>query len=181
MNKMIKGSVAGATGVALLMGGFGTYALWSDTENLAASSVKSGELSIDTTAGVWDDANTKSAANDWLATDKMVPGDEVTYTQTFTVKGSGKNLAGTIELDALAMSPNTFSNQLTRTVDVVASGAGATSITKYNATEFTFASPFGTATLTAKVTYTFPDTVTGLNNQDKAATTPASTFTIQQS
>ena len=30
-NKMIKGSVAGATGIVLLMGGFGTYALWSDS------------------------------------------------------------------------------------------------------------------------------------------------------
>ena len=52
MNTMIKGSIAGATGVALLMGGFGTYALWSDSEDLPRNSVTSGNLNIDTTAGV---------------------------------------------------------------------------------------------------------------------------------
>ena len=38
-NKMIKGSVAGATGIVLLMGGFGTYALWQDSATLGGSSV----------------------------------------------------------------------------------------------------------------------------------------------
>ena len=181
MNKMMKGSIAGATGIALLMGGFGTYAVWSDSENLAENGVQSGQLNIDTSAGTYDDANT-GAADDWTASDKMVPGDTVTYTQAFTVKGDGKNLAGTIKLNTQAMSPNGFagSGSLTRTVDVVASGAGATSITKDNATEFSFSDPFGTATLTATVTYTFPSSVSGTSDQNKAATTPASTFTITQ-
>ena len=180
MNTMIKGSIAGATGIALLMGGFGTYAVWSDSENLAENGVQSGQLNIDTAAGVYDDANT-TASDDWTATDKLVPGDKVTYTQVFTVKGDGKNLAGTIKLNTQAMSPNGFAGtgSLTRSVDVVASGAGATSVTKDNATEFSFSDPFGTATLTATVTYTFPSSVT--NDQNKSATTPASTFTITQS
>ena len=105
MNTMIKGSIAGATGIALLMGGFGTYALWSDSENLVANGVQSGELDIATSAGVYDDANS-AAANDWTATDKMVPGDKVTYTQTFTVKGSGKNLKGTIAYVKPALTTN---------------------------------------------------------------------------
>jgi alternate signal-mediated exported protein len=180
MNKMIKGSIAGATGVALLMGGFGTYALWTDSEDLAANGVSSGVLTIDTSAGSYDDANT-GASNDWSASDLMVPGDTVTYTQVFTVAGTGKNLSGTIKLNALPMSPNGFSAALTRTVDVVDSGAGAATITKDNATEFSFVDPFGTATLTATVTYTFPSSVTGTTDQNKTATTPASTFTIAQS
>ena len=130
MNKMIKGSIAGATGVALLMGGFGTYALWSDSENLAANGVQSGELTIDTAAGAYDDANT-GAANDWTASDLMVPGDVVTYTQTFDVSGTGKNLAGTIVLDVEDLVSD-FST-LTYDVDVVASGSGATDITKDSA------------------------------------------------
>ncbi|GAA1478357.1 hypothetical protein GCM10009623_28030 [Nocardioides aestuarii] len=176
MNKMMKGSVAGATGIALLMGGFGTYALWSDSEQLAQNGVQSGDLTIDTAAGSYDDANT-AAANDWTASDKMVPGDKVTYTQTFTVTGTGKNLRGAIALATQNMSPNGFST-LTRDVDVISSNA---SITKVDATHFTFDAPFTSATLTATVTYVLPASTGGTTDQLKSATTPASTFTISQS
>ena len=178
MNKMMKGSIAGATGVALLMGGFGTYALWTDSENLAENHVQSGVLTIDTAAGAYDDART-GAANDWTASDLMVPGDVVTYTQTFTVAGTGKNLEGTIALDVEDVTGD-FTT-LVRDVDVVASGAGATDITKDSATEFSFVDPFGTATLTATVTYTLPSSTDGVVDQDASASTPASTFTISQS
>ncbi|MGH3347709.1 MAG: alternate-type signal peptide domain-containing protein [Nocardioides sp.] len=178
MNKMIKGSIAGATGVALLMGGFGTYALWSDTADLAENGVQSGVLTIDTADGAYDDARTE-AANDWTANDLMVPGDVITYTQAFDVAGTGKNLQGTIELDVEDLVSD-FST-LTYDVDVVASGSGATDITKVDNNSFTFADPFGTATLTATVTYTLPSTTGGTVDQNKSASTPASTFTISQS
>ena len=179
MNKMIKGSIAGATGVALLMGGFGTYALWSDSEQLAENGVQSGVLTIDTTDGVYDDAGTTGVANDWTASDLMVPGDVVTYTQTFTVNGTGKNLAGTIALDVEDVDGD-FTT-LVRDVDVVASGPGATNITKDSATSFSFSDPFGSATLTATVTYTLPSSTDGVVDQGASASTPASTFTISQS
>ena len=178
MNKMMKGSIAGATGVALLMGGFGTYALWTDSENLAENHVQSGVLTIDTAAGAYDDTRT-GATNDWTAGDLMVPGDVISYTQTFTVAGTGKNLEGTIDLDVEALD-STFST-LQYDVDVVASGAGATDITKDSATSFSFVDPFGTATLTATVTYTLPGTTTGTVDQGTSASTPASAFTISQS
>lgn len=178
MNTMIKGSIAGATGIALLMGGFGTYALWSDSENLAAHGVQSGELDIATSAGVYDDANS-AAANDWTATDKMVPGDTVTYTQTFTVKGTGKNLKGTIAYVKPALSNNSFSAGMTHTVDITSSSADITAGS--TAGTFTFAQPFGTATLTAKVTYTLPAGTANQVDQNKAATLPAAAFTISQS
>jgi len=176
-NKMIKGSIAGATGVALLMGGFGTYALWSDSENLAANGVESGELDIATSAGVYDDANS-AAANDWNASDKMVPGDTVTYTQTFTVKGTGKNLKGTIAYVKPSLT-STFSNALVNTV-AVTSNNGTIVPTGPGATSFTFAAPFDTATLTAVVTYTLPAGTTGQVDQNDTATLPAAAFTIAQ-
>lgn len=178
MNNIMKGSIAGAVGVAMLMGGFGSYALWSDSEDLAVQGVQSGELTIDTAAGQYDDANT-GTAGDWTAGDKMVPGDKVTYTQVFTVTGSGKNLKGTISLATPAMSPNGFTT-LVRSFDVVASGAGAADLTKSSATSFSFTKPFGSATLTATVTYELPPGATGLTDQNASATTPAAAFTIQQ-
>lgn len=181
MNKMIKGSIAGATGVALLMGGFGTYALWSESRDLQVNGVQSGDLTIGTSTGIYDDANTPTTAGDWSASDLMVPGDKVTYTQVFDVTGTGKNLAGTIELAPLA-GTNGFST-LTRTVDVVDGGSGAAIITKVDADSFTFSDPFGSATLTATVTYTFPAGTAALGTTDQLKTfnTPTATFTISQS
>ena len=177
MNKMIKGSVAGATGIALLMGGFGTYALWSDSENLAENGVQSGELDIATSGGAYDDANT-GAANDWTAADKMVPGDKVTYTQTFTVKASGKKLAGTIAYVKPSLT-STFAG-LTHSVAVTSSSSSVTE-TAPGSNQFAFNAPFGTATLTAVVTYTLPSGTSGQTDQNKAATLPAAAFTISQS
>jgi alternate signal-mediated exported protein len=174
MNTMIKGSIAGATGIALLMGGFGTYALWSDSENLAANGVQSGELDIATSAGVYDDANSE-AANDWTPQDKMVPGDKVTYTQTFTVKASGKNLKGTIAYVKPQLT-TTFTG-LTHDVDITSSNADITESPKGT---FTFTQPFGTATLTATVTYALPSTTGNQVDQNKSATLPAAAFTISQ-
>lgn len=177
MNKMMKGSLAGATGIALLMGGFGTYATWSDSQNLAANGVQSGELDIATSAGTWDDANTV-AANDWSASDKMVPGDKVTYTQTFTVKATGKNMKGAIAYTKPTLTGDTWTN-LTHTVAVTSDNAAV--VAGATPGNFTFTSGFGTATLTATVTYTLPASTANQVDQNKAATLPAAAFTITQS
>lgn len=177
MNTMTKGAVVGATGIALLMGGFGTYAVWSDSEDLAANGVQSGQLNIDTSAGTYDDFNT-ATANDWSASDKMVPGDKVTYTQVFTVKADGKNLKGTISYTKPNLT-STFTG-LTHTVKVTSSDANVVE-TPANSNQFAFTQPFGTATLTAVVTYTLPTNTSGTTDQNKAATLPAAAFTITQS
>jgi len=179
MNKTVKGSLAGAAGIALLMGGFGSYALWTDSENLAATGVDSGQLNIDTTAGVWDDTS-HSGTGDWTpGTDKMVPGDVVTYTQTFTVKGDGKNLKGTLALaDPGAIQQ--FST-LTRTIHITSSNSTVSPDSgSFPNTAFHFNAPFGTSTMTAVVTYTLPSTTTNLVDQNKSTTTPATAFTITQ-
>jgi alternate signal-mediated exported protein len=176
MNKMIKGSLAGATGVALLMGGFGTYALWSDSEELAGNGVQSGQLTIDTAAGVYDDDNS-AAADDWSASDTMVPGDVVTYTQTFTVTGDGKNLAGTISYVEPTLT-SSFST-LTHAVDVTSDDAAVVESAP-GSNQFEFSGEFGTATLTAVVTYTLPAATGGTTDQNKSATLPAANFTIAQ-
>jgi alternate signal-mediated exported protein len=178
MNKTVKGSLAGAAGVALLMGGFGSYALWSDSEDLGANGVSSGVLTIDTSAGSYDDANT-AAAGDWTASDKMVPGDKVTYTQTFSVAGTGKNLKGSIAL-ANPGSTNTFSSNMVRTVKITSSNGTIVPVSGSD-TSFTFASPFNTATLTAVVTYDFSSATSGTTDQGKSYDTPATTLTISQS
>jgi alternate signal-mediated exported protein len=175
MNKMIKGSMVGATGVALLMGGFGTYALWSDSSALPASSVSSGELDIAAGDVHWNDLAT-AGNDDWTAgTDKMVPGDTVTRTQTFAIKGNGKNLAGVVDFTQGGVTGNT--NGFKVKVEVssdnakVVAGAG---------NDFTFSSPFDTATLTAVVTYTLDSSVSNQVDQNATVALAESTLQIRQ-
>jgi len=176
-NKMIKGSVAGATGIVLLMGGFGTYAVWSDSRDLQTNGVQSGDLTIGTTVGVYDDAN-QIGAGDWNgATDQMVPGDKVTYTQVFDITGNGRNLRGKISYVEPAFS-STFSGLLTD-VQVVSSN-GTVTETGDDTNNFVFEEPFGSGQLTATVTYELPASTTGTTDQLKSATLPAAEFLIEQ-
>ncbi len=94
MNKMVKGSVAGAAGVALLMGSFGTYALWSDTEVVDPGNVTSGELQIVSSGDAsWEDVS-PDTDNRVLNADErvMVPGDVFKLTQPLDVTAEGTNL-----------------------------------------------------------------------------------------
>ncbi|QBR91562.1 alternate-type signal peptide domain-containing protein [Nocardioides euryhalodurans] len=177
MQKTVKGAVAGASGVALLVGGFGTYALWTDSEGLATHGVQSGRLDIASTPGVYDDANT-AAADDWAATDKLVPGDKVTYSQTFTVTAEGKNLEGTIAYQQPSLA-SSFSAGLAHSVEVVANGATVYE-TSPGSNQFTFHEPFGSITFTAVVTYELPAATAGSADQGRSATLPAADITITQ-
>ena len=127
MNKMIKGSIAGATGIALLMGGFGTYALWSDSEGISSGTVQSGTLDITNVGAVsWEDVSADATSSTWSASDQMVPGDTVEMTRAVTMSAEGKNLEVDFALTGLPVDTTwaaldvtaTYGGQaLTRTVD----------------------------------------------------------------
>lgn len=86
MNKLIKGSVAAAAGIALLMGGAGSLALWNDSVTVNAGTVTSGTLDVST-----------AAAGSWSPSiAKIVPGDTVVYTQTLNLSATGDNLQATV-------------------------------------------------------------------------------------
>jgi alternate signal-mediated exported protein len=95
MNKLLKGSIAGAAGIALLLGGAGTFALWSDTQAVTGAAVSTGILDIDTTAtaATWADVSVDATSATWVpSADKLVPGDTVTYTKDVQITATGKNL-----------------------------------------------------------------------------------------
>jgi alternate signal-mediated exported protein len=175
MNKMIKGSMVGATGVALLMGGFGTYALWSDSSTLPSSSVSSGELDIASGDVHWNDLAV-AGNDDWNAgSDKMVPGDTVTRTQTFAIKGTGKHLAGVVDFTQGGVTGNTTGF----TVDVKVTSDNATVVAGAD-NDFTFSSPFTSATLTAVVTYKLDSSVSNQVDQNATVALADSTLAIRQ-
>ena len=168
MNRMIKGSVAGATGIVLLMGGFGTYALWSDSADMNNSKVSSGVLDIRAGAVTWD------GNGDWEQGDLVVPGDVVTRTQEFAIRGTGGNLKGDVTFTPGA---EVDADDLKVDVDVTSDNASVTE-NPSSPDNFTFDAPFNSGKLTVVVTYTLPDTSTG--SQNVTASIADSTLTIAQ-
>lgn len=106
MNKLTKSSIAAAAGIALLMGGTGTLAVWNDTINAGANgSISAGTLSLsNASAGTWTDQNGTTID---IATFKAVPGDTLTYKTSVDVTAIGDNLDGTIAMGTSAISPAT--------------------------------------------------------------------------
>jgi len=113
MNKLVKGSIAGVAGIALLLGGAGTFALWNDSVTAPAGTISSGQLRIadaTTPAGAWTDISagnpiggapltTSGTGTATVVNQKMVPGDKWRYTRTITLTTTGKNLLADLTFD----------------------------------------------------------------------------------
>jgi alternate signal-mediated exported protein len=119
MNKLAKGAIAGAAGIALLMGGAGTLAYWNDSSDVLASgqSISSGDLTLGTsgspawTVKPWNGTASGSAVSiPSIASFKMVPGDVVEYAKTVTLDAVGTTLK--VELTLAAGSITSPSNAL---------------------------------------------------------------------
>lgn len=105
MNKVTKGALATAAGVALLLGGGGTLALWSDAADTEGGTIVAGDLGLTAGAGVWT-SNLSDAAID-IATYRIVPGETLTYTQDLTLKLVGNEMAANLTATAGNAAPET--------------------------------------------------------------------------
>jgi alternate signal-mediated exported protein len=119
-NRLVaKGALMVATGTALLVGGFGSFALWSEQDPLPSDPISAGELSLQAETGSWVDESPDAADTTWNpSTDELVPGDTVTLTVPLAVTAVGKNLAGTIHLDGSALDVADFGTHFIVTYDV---------------------------------------------------------------
>jgi alternate signal-mediated exported protein len=102
MNKMFKGAVAGAAGVALLLGGAGTFALWNDAASIGEDkTIVGGHLTFgdEMPAGVWYYGETGTTEVD-PAELAWVPGDVVRYVvEDVPVIAHGDHLAAELGVD----------------------------------------------------------------------------------
>jgi alternate signal-mediated exported protein len=103
MNKLVKGAVATAAGVALLMGGAGTFAYWNASTGVTGGTIVAGQLTVvdgTPTDGVWtvqkNGAGTGATVS--LSTYKATPGDVLTYTKTVKITATGDNLTAALSL-----------------------------------------------------------------------------------
>jgi alternate signal-mediated exported protein len=173
MNKLVKGSIAGAAGIALLLGGLGSFALWTDSTTVTAGAVSSGELRIvkPETTGAWKFTNGPTLSN----TSVIVPGDTVTYTDTFTVKAKGDRLRAKLTVNAGELV-STISGA-TAASSFVVMGEGAV-VDPVNKNVYTFG--HGTYEVIVKVTVKFSAETTGLTGQNQTFTPDAVTVSLEQ-
>lgn len=146
MNKLTKAAIAGAAGIALLLGGGGSLALWNATGTVNAGSINTGTLTMTVTGGAWNSAPTK-----W------VPGDSYKYTATVDVTAVGDNIKGTLSIDpSTVVIPAALGTDLTITLAVT--GTLPTNVT-YNAGTGTYdIAAAGTYVLPVEVTAAFKST-----------------------
>ncbi|MFI6425869.1 alternate-type signal peptide domain-containing protein [Promicromonospora sp. NPDC050880] len=116
MERLTKAALATGGAAALLLGGAGTLAFWTDDGLATGTDVTSGTLTM-----------TDGACGDWTldgggaVTEGIVPGDTVTTDCALTVGGTGDHLAlGDITVTAPTWAED---NALTAVLDVAVSGA----------------------------------------------------------
>ena len=102
MNRKAKGALAIGAGAIVLLGGAGSFALWSDTEDIAGGNITTGQFGLDCgTTGAWTDVSPTMNGSTVITpgTDLMVPGDIWQYAGTCAVAATGKNMKATLGVD----------------------------------------------------------------------------------
>jgi alternate signal-mediated exported protein len=186
MNKLVKGAVAGAAGIALLLGGAGTFALWNSSIGVASGTVSTGTLAFGTaSAATWADNSVGAIGGTSFnpATQKIVPGDVVSLTQTITVLATGKNLQAQLAyLPSSVAIPTDLVGQIVPTLtvtkasgDATLSGAGTT-LSPYLITP----TAGGTSTFTVVLSFAFNSAVSGVVGQNESVDLSGAKFTLTQ-
>ncbi|WP_372696959.1 alternate-type signal peptide domain-containing protein [Arthrobacter sp. JSM 101049] len=114
MNKMTKGALATGIGVALLIGGGGTLAVWNSQAEANAGTIIAGNMDLQAGQALWtnvagDDVTAQVQAGQYL----IVPGDSLTFTQPVDV-----TLSGDLMKAELALTGETTSTFTPENVDV---------------------------------------------------------------
>lgn len=99
MNKMIKGAAFAGVGVALLLGGGGTLAVWNATDDAKAETIYAGDLDLVAPKGTW--SSSKGGAITDIANYRVVPGETLTYAQNLTLKLEGDQMEANLAVSGL--------------------------------------------------------------------------------
>lgn len=130
MKKVTKATIAAAAAAVLLAGGVGTLALWQKDANVDAGAVSTGHLNLTVgTDGTWTDKSADAQDTNFNpATDELVPGDTVSYTQTVTIDAEGKNLQGALTVGSAAAVPAALAGEVEIDLAIDASVPGLTKV-----------------------------------------------------
>ena len=175
MNKTTKGAFAASAAAVLLLGGAGSLAYWSDTDTLTTGKVTAGNLTLNDAQ--CDEAWTYAGkANNGEPVLVFVPGDTITKTCTFVVKGSGDNLKATLT------TPDTFGVSSSKGALKATVGATYAIAGKAVPATITSANDGDVVTATLNISFPFGDSasVNANDMQDTVATFDDITVNLTQ-
>ncbi|WP_312180575.1 alternate-type signal peptide domain-containing protein [Arthrobacter sp.] len=170
MNKMAKGALATGVGVALLLGGGGTLAVWNQSASANAGTIVAGDLNLVAAKGVW--TNAKGTIVD-PASYKVVPGDVLTYTQTLDVTLVGDLMNAKLTLSGAASA---FQNAQVSPIELKGATAGGV----LNAASLTPATIPADKKVTASTKFTFNSATTGRDDVNKTADFTNLSYSLEQ-
>lgn len=158
MNKSVKGAIAAGGAVALLLGGAGTLAFWTDTGTVVTNSIDSGQLvlAVDVCPADWTLDGVGGTGGD-LAGREIVPGDQLTRTCTYTLTAEGDHLEGELNIDQALLTSdlNGLVDELDLTSVFTLNGGAFTNDVVTPGTPVTFTNDVP-VTLTVDLTVDFP-------------------------
>jgi alternate signal-mediated exported protein len=178
MNKIFTGAIAGAAGIALLLGGAGTFALWNANASTAASQVSSGTMSLSANNdGVWTDVTNGRSATINPSTALMVPGNTYQFTQTLTVAATGNDLKANLTYASQSITGDAaLLAATTKTLAVTSTSASVVQSSTAN----TFVVSPSSATSTVKVVFTIALPASATTGQGGTLNIGALAFSLTQ-
>jgi alternate signal-mediated exported protein len=189
MNKLTSGAIVGTLGIALLLGGAGTFATWNQSTTANAGTVASGTLTIaktGTTAPTWKNISADAVAGGVaianIATYKIVPGDTLQMTQVFTVAATGDNLKATLAYDPTSVTTVSTADAALKAETTFALAATGTGVTTDATTKAISIAPNanGTSQVTVTLTVALPKDVSGVTAQGGSLNLSAVSFSLTQ-
>ncbi len=114
MKKSYKGALAASAAGVLLLGGAGSLAYWSSTQDVPGGTINSGSLALGIPAcGDWTLDSGEDVPLVYADGDPLVPGDVLTKICTFTITATGNHLRATLGVtDAEFTEVNDLSDDL---------------------------------------------------------------------
>jgi alternate signal-mediated exported protein len=178
MHKIVTGSIAGAAGIALLLGGAGSFALWNASASSAASAVSSGNLTLSANNdGVWTDITNGRSATINPANVLMVPGNTYQFTQTLNIVATGQDLKANLTYAAQSITGDSaLIAATTKTLTVSSPDVAVQSTVDPN----TFTVSPSAATSTVKVVFTIALPSSATTGQNGTVNVGALAFTLAQ-
>ena len=162
MNRTTKGVLAAAAAGVLLLGGIGSIAYWTSTQNVPGGTINAGHLALvvdgaESGCGPWtiDTAEVGPAA--YSPGDPLVPGDVLSRECNFTLDAEGLHMRGNI-----TASTPTLTGTLAGALSVSATGL---MINNVAASSFDETNDGQKLTTTVTVTFTDPGTADNTYNQ----------------
>ncbi|WP_159572402.1 alternate-type signal peptide domain-containing protein [Curtobacterium sp. 18060] len=179
MHKIVTGAIAGAAGIALLLGGAGTFALWNASASSAASSVSSGTLTLSANNdGAWTDiTNGRSTAIN-PTTALMVPGNTFQFTQTLNIGATGQDLKANLTYASQSVTGDSALLAATQKTLAVTSSSATVVQSTSNANTFVVSPSAATSTVKVVFTITLPSSAT--TGQNGSINVGALAFTLTQ-